>query len=713
MKKLLSILLAFSMVVGLLTGITLTAAAEEVDYIDITGIPTPGYGVSLGSENIQASGSVNYDVEAEWQYWTNENGWVKVDSDTFGYGEYLLTILVSPAGDEVFDFDERITIDGTPIEELNYGWYYEAEDIIYIETSVYIEPENGYIHYFAVSGAPEDITAGQDITVPELVVEDGMVTITDVQWLDSEKAPVSGKFEDNELYYLAISVVPSEEGYAFENWIDVDLFAHSYNTEKKSDGSAVIYARYSLRPTVDSFDITVEVPEIGAAPAEPQMENDKAAIANYWWMNYHTGEEVTEFEDGKKYSLEIEVKCDEGYDLAENFTLTVNGEKNIEYGQSDESLYITLFYTFQNIIDRIDVTMPEPAVGQEPDYADIEVSGEDYEITSAEWYSVYEGEALIGAFGKDKYSLELQFTAADGSEFANDCVVYVNGVMTDYVHAYDNYAYTSIEYSFRDVISKVELPAFPEVNIGDEIESVVIDGPEGAHYQANGMWFDYNGGNMDPAEGKFEDGKVYYLMLEAVPERGYEFAEDAVITVGGEKYTGLTLNASEDYLSIIKMFASGVKVIDKIELNVPALENGKPHGEITVPEDANYALELQEWAVSDVDDMNKAEILEADDAAAYGKYYWFAAAVMADEGYVFAEDAQVLINGKPVELDSENSVVIANMGQIIHGLGKLTEPADPSNPNTNDRMPVVPMVLLAVLSMAGVAVTVAAKKRYY
>jgi len=713
MKKLLSILLAFSMVVGLLTGITLTASAEEVERIDITGIPAPVFGESIAAENIQVSGDREYYVQVEWLLWNGEYGYMPVETDTFGYGEYLLNLYIVPAENAVYDFPYQITVDGTPIEELQFNWWHEDESTLRVETSMYIEPENGYIHFVATSGAPFEIEAGQDIVVPELVVEDGMVTITDVQWLDSQKAPVSGKFEDGEAYYLAVTVEPAEAGYGFEPWVDADIGGRPTSSVKQQDGSAIIYARYSLRPTVDTFAVTVDMPEIGAAPAQPKMDNDKAAISSYVWRDYNTGEEVVKFEDGKKYMLEIEIRCAEGYDVGGDVKVTLNGDKNIEYGQNEDALFIWQPYTFQNVIDRIDVTMPEPALGQTPDYTKIQVSGENYVIERAYWSGVFTGEEVTGAFEKDKYMLELEFLADEGSEFSRDCAIYLNGELMNIGHADDRYAYASAEFSLRDTISKVELPAFPDVKAGDEVEIIEFNAPEGAHYQIAGMWFDYNGGNMDAAEDVFEEGKIYYLMLEAIPERGYEFAEDAVVTVGGKEYTGLLTNVSEDYMSVFKMYALGVKTIDKIELNVPALEDGKPHGNITVPEDAGYTLEVQEWAVSDTDDVNAAEILEADEAAAYDKYYWFAAVVVAKEGYVFADDAQVFINGKPVELDPESSIVIGDMGQVIHGLGQLTKPADPSNPNTNDRMPVAPMMLLVALSVAGVAVTFVAKKRYF
>ncbi len=682
-----------------------------VNAVEITGVPEAAFGETISVADIQIPQDANYTLDACWYLWTLEEGYVRVDSGTFGVGEYILSMEILPAEGYSIADGVSVTVNGVPVEELDY-YLHISDDGILIENWVRLEPENGYIHEFAISGAPEEITAGQDITVPELTVEDGMVTVTDVQWLDGDKAAVTGKFEDNKAYYLAITVAPAEEGYGFESWVNADLYGLSYDSKSNLD-SVILYVRYSLRPTVDSISVTVTVPEVGAAPAEPQLEEENAVISSYQWYDYHTGEEVTRFEDGKKYYLSIEFACTEGYDFAEELELTLNGGEPSEYSYDTTSAHIGQMYTFQNIIDRIDVTMPEPAAGQEPDYADIQVSGENYELISARWLDWENWEELTGALGKAKYVLEMEFRAEEGSEFAEDCSVYLNGVKLDEIYVYDDYANVSVQFSFRDVISRVELPAFPEVQVGDAIENGVLAGPEGANYQLDSMWYEYNNGNAEPAEGVFENGKAYYLLLEVIPDTGYEFAQDVTVTVGGKVYTGAMMSASADYVDVMKLYSFGMNVIDKIELNVPDLEDGKPHGEITVPEDAGYTLMVQQWAGSDIDDVNDAMVLEDDDLAAYGNYYWFAAVVMTEEDCVFSDDVQIYINGEAVELDPDYAYVGGNVGQIIHGLGKLTEPVKPGVPNNNDSFPVTPVVLLMILAAAGMAVTVASRKRYF
>lgn len=679
-----------------------------VSKVAITGVPEPAFGEEISNADIKIPEDANYTLEASWMFWTDAEGWVEVDSGTFGYGEYLLYLDVIPAEGYSIAEDVSVTIDGTPF----YGWDF-AGDRIRLETTVRIEPEKGYIHDVEISGVPEELTVGADITAPTLTVEDGKTTITGTQWLDKEHEAVTGKFEDGKVYYLAITMKPSEAGYAFDNWLYVYVGDHSYQTQFNPDGTVVVYVRFSGLPTVDAVNVTVTVPEIGAVPAEPKVEGDKAVIVDYWWYEYNSGEEVTKFEDGKKYFLHIELGAAEGYDFGGNVKLTINGQEPDDWGHGDDTASIGHSFTFLDLIDRIDITMPEPAIGNTPSYADIKLGSENYTIEYAYWYSNTTGEEVTEAFGKDKYTLDMRLVTAEGWEFSKDCKIYINGVEVEDGWADDFDASVYASYSFRDVINKIELPAFPVVKVGDTVETELVEVPEGTNYQIIAQWLEYDSEDgMREVTGPIEDGKAYYLILAAAPNPGYEFAEDAAITVAGEVYQSALMSVDADYVGIIKLYSFGMKVIDKIELTTPAPENGKTHGQIKVPENAGYSVEESYWGVSKTDDLNDVEEFGKEDTFAYGNYYWIGAVLQAEEGYVFADDVKITVNGQAVELNMETSYIFGNEGQVTYCLGQLKVPAADENPKTGDTAPMAVMAALMLLSAAAVAVTVVSKKKY-
>lgn len=716
MKKFFSILLALSMIVCMMAGFAVSASAEQIiEGIAITGMPQIAYGDEITVEGIQVSEDAPYTLEAYWEYETPEEGFVQVESGTFTYGWYSLCLTVNIPEDYELVNPDWITIDGVHIFEIDNLEYFDfTEEAVYVRFYMILEPEIGYIGGVDVSGTPETLTVGEDLTVPTLEALQEEAQIISAAWLDADMAPAADKVEEGGVYYLAVQIAPAE-GFAFDYWPDVGIDSnHSVRTERNMDGTITAYIRYSLLPTVDGVNVIVTEPVVGAAPAAPQVEDENMVIVEYNWYDVRTYEAPTQFEDGKKYGLGMTIEPPAGYEFAPDAELTINGE--IAYGQDNAGTYVYLYeeYSFLETVERIDVTLPEPELGGVVDYEAITATGEGFTMEYAYWYcDTNPGDFEV--FEKELYILETEFVAQEGYEFTSDTKAYVNGVEVESLWGEGDWAYCIVFYSLRDKLDTVALPALPELKAGDMITDVLIQAPEGADYTLDAQWFVYSSQTgIQSVEGPFEDGKIYALDLTVLPGAGYEFSEDAVVTIGGQAYQGDMLYVDSNYISIVKMLGVGLKVIDTIELTAVMPEDGKLPEALTVPEDAGYKLDLQAWGSAETDDHNDVQEMTEEETFVNGKYYWIAAVLVAEEGYMIAEDAKVTLNGEELAFDADNTIFLGDMCQIIASTGKLEEvPAKPDLPETGDDMLTVALIALVVLSAAGVMVSVASRKRYY
>lgn len=718
MKRLLSFLLALSMAAGLIAGITMTASAEGEDIVssvELTGMP----GVVVSGQDItvpslQVPSNANYSVSSYWLALDEELNWKVVNSGTFDFREYCLVINVTPNSGYTMSEDVQIMLDGMDIHEyMNIGWRVEDNELV-IDKYIEAEPVNGYVGDVELVGNPEGIVAGSAITTPDIQVAEGDVSVLGVRWLDESYNTASGNFEANKVYFLAIDLAPTVEGTALDDWSYIGV-QHGYSTDRhcQNDGSAILYLRYSLLPVVESVDIKVTEPKIGAAPADPVVSSNEYSINYFEWYDVNNGEYVVKFEDGHKYQLALSLACADGYEFAEDLVVTINGENSTNYHSDTSFLYVYQSYSFLKQIDQVDITLPAPAIGQTASCDNIKAAaGKGYKISDMYWM---QGDVeFTGTFAKAKYTLEMYLEAEEGYEFSEDCKVYINGEETEEFWLDESWGNIYQSYSFRDVITKVDLPEFPDVKVGDSVASGELQVAADARYAAYAQWVKYESEyDITPVEGTVEDNSIYYMMVFLIPDDECEFAEDLTITVGGKTYNSNLKYVSPEDVQIVKMYSYGFEIIDTVELTVAAPENGKLQSQITVPTDANYTLSDASWGVSKTDNVYNTDELEKDVPFAYGNYYWIAGNLQPKEGYVFSDEVKFLVNGEQVEINTDYYYIFADGGTFIYGFGLLSANADQNNPNTGDTVPVAAFAALMVLSVAGLAVTIVSRKKYF
>lgn len=687
----------------------------SVDEVNVIGDFEYAYGDPATDEGLSIPADVNYSMDVQWYASGVEH------TGVLDYDYYDVEITLIPSEGYSFRDDTAICVNG---EEINYDeWnYHISDEEIWLSKSILIEPDNGFVDNVVLSDNPESITAGATISAPKLTVDFGEVTVTNTQWVDEEYTPVSGKFEDGKIYYLAVTM-KANEGYGFRDQhhfttVTVGDYEQYPQSNKNADGTATVYIRYTLKKVIKAADVVITEPVIGAAPAEPKVPSGaNYTVENYHWYEAQTGDEANRFEDGKKYYVDVYLAPADGYEFAQEMALTVNGQEPYGYYSETDYANISHRYSFLEVIDRVDITMPEPKLGDEGSIENIEVPEDaNYAIYEDESYwQAHHGE-FTGTFEKDRYSLNLVIEANDGYEFAEDAVVYINGTEAEDYGVYNEGRWAGISYevSFLEQISKVELPAFPTIKLGDALVSEEVDAPAGANYSISTIWREYLGEmDTDECNGVAEDKSVYYLVYSVTPHEGYEFAEDVVYTVGGKKVTSGVHYAYNDNISVGKMYSFGMKLISKIELTVDAPVKGATPGKITVPKDADYIIRDSSWGVSDKDALEDTEVMEG--KFELGKYYWVQGVLQAKEGCIFAEDAVITVNGKVVDTSEFTTLTgipttFGNIAFAYHNMGKL---GGSTIPPTGDSSAIILMTVLMVLSGTALAAVCISKKRAF
>jgi hypothetical protein len=635
--------------------------SQEITWLEINADAAPTFGapVQLPEITCETDADTELDIIAHWSR-EHEDGWHEIEGGIFDlYGTYGLFITVQPKGATTFQEPVEVLFNDIPVFLTeNAEIWSSSEQHVTLFVRYTIDPPNGFIDYVQLIGGPDKIEPGQSVTVPDIYAVDTPCFINEINWVDAHHNPVTSTFEDGKDYYLHINL-EAYDGYAFNNhcYADIELTDGTYDgMEFYCDGGATtdIYFEYSLKPTVSEVDVQVTVPQLGAAPAAPTApEGALYTVQDYHWSDWDSGNEVEKFEAGKKYCLEIRVVLAEGYRTDDHVIATCNGQDPLSAGWSKDEVFITQTFSFKTVIDRVDVTMPIPQLGDTADQITITTPADaPYQYNDdMSWYG--EATEFDGTFGKDMYHMTAGIMPMPGYEFTEDTKFYINGELCDdfYVYDSDDFAEVSYSISFREKITKVEFPALPTVNVGDYSFPPQVQAPAGAHYTLEAIWAISTGSYaIEPIFGEpFANNNAYYLVLMAEPAQGYEFAEDLVITVGGQDADGMTvINAS--LVEFAKLYSFGLPVIDTVDIIVPTLRDGQTPGELTTPENAPYSIVGEvDWGVSDSfsEDIWGVGTVEPGDTFISGKHYWVSGLLQAAEGYVFADTLTVRVNGIP------------------------------------------------------------------
>ena len=265
------------------------------------------------------------------------------------------------------------------------------------------------------------------------------------------------------LYYrLPENGFTAPEGKYFKGWaISPDSTrVGAPSTQIPIGADKTFYAIWEDITYIDTVDVTITEPAVGANPQDGVSNTDKASASEtVWYCNGIRMSASDKFEAGYTYKVYVTVNADDGCDFTDIPTVTFNGsiEGTISRFVDNSIIYYAEFTI--SIIDAVDVTITEPVVGANPKDA---VSNTEH-VSASEilWVRLNGGGFLSETdtfVGGDPYRAIVMVTADKGYVFAEDATVTINGSTKGTVALINNdslyfYVDFTVELSARDKIT--------------------------------------------------------------------------------------------------------------------------------------------------------------------------------------------------------------------------------------------------------------------
>ncbi len=449
-------------------------------------------------------------------------------------------------------------------------------------------------------------------------------------------------------------------------------------------------------------------------------ENCHFTMQEHYWYNETVGRSMTSgdvFAAGLEYDLCCIFKADSGYTFSDEAAVTLNGSTalldhyNTSVATGDPTLFVVWTKPTEavekpaNVIDKIEITDVDllPIIGEKTnDHIDYTFS-ENCHFTAEEhgWYDKTDRVWVDGAddtfVAGHIYQMGWWLDADEGYTFAEDPTITINGgeninwgdTYIDEANSMRFFVWTkSTEAVELTVIDKIEINGFCDAVVGGKASNFIrLTLPEDAPYHFDGdPWWVEDAENKALSSGDiFEAGKEYTLGGWLVADEGYVFAEaPEVLFNGGEYPVDESWTERDDtdegifYVWSEPKEAVAPTVIDKIEINgfCDPVVGGKAGNfiHLTLPEDAPYHIkeDSPSWEHS-----NNGAFLKDDDVFEAGKSYTLGCTLIADAGYIFAEDAEVLLNGGDVGVDEKFTTIVVDDAGIFYVWSEPREAVEP------------------------------------
>lgn len=413
--------------------------------------------------------------------------------------------------------------------------------------------------------------------------------------------------------------------------------------------------------------------------------------ARYWWetdqRSYYDAEEdvfytdyryVSDgeiFENGKDYALCMDIKLDAGWEgweyyvAGENLDVVINvngGERvwystlvssNVENGYS--FIYYSETFCFSQEITVVELfDVPRAVPGEVASVESIRLpENAPYSIACAQWKNmdVSIEDSINGQIFESevRYRLDVEIVPAEGYHFAEDCVIYADGEEIHNGSLWPWYASPNFDTEYaRTMIDTVEISYTVEPPVAGETPfDVDITTPEDANYLAWSSWYKFNSeeGYWESRVDIFEEGEEYIFGITIMPYTGYGFTEDVVVIANGTVLEGDAYYNEDGWrLSVDEFFvAEAAEPTESIVIDSVMISDLQ----------APVAGELLDDSVSVMMDGCTAEIswsiisdgegvLPVTGTAEKGKEYCLNITLTANDGYSFAEEIQIWLDGE-------------------------------------------------------------------
>ncbi len=518
-----------------------------------------------------------------------------------------------------------------------------------------------------------------------------------IDWYDPETSqftpmdPDSSVFRTGRSYEVVIYLTP-RDGYAFTSSTTAVL--NDRITAKADMAGDRLYVTYTFSETptpIASASVTLDAPEAGAKPDYTAELPLNAKYYSEQWNSTHAQNDITwgnatlgtfvradtgVFEAGYAYEVVVNLTPRDGYVFTSGTTATLNGQSaqaEVLAGQ------LMIKYTFPALPEPItsaSVTLEAPKAGNRPSYDAAVPDGAPYYTdensdgdtfrNDVYWHSVTSN-AYVSPdndwFGINKqYSVSVCLTPREGYSFVSGCTAALNGNAAETEITADGKL--KVSYTFPTLviirISSLELTVDrPKAGARPDYTPVLPDGAPYYYDQYTGgsdsggvQWLDLNDYvTLSPAaDGVFQPGHTYQLIVYPNPEYGYEFAEDFTATVNGESaetyvFSGSSVLVRYDFPTLPNQISSVSVTLDAPEIGA------KPDYTAVLPSGANYysAQSNGTHAQNDITWGNADEgtFVRADTGVFEAGYaYEVVICLTPRDGYEFTSGTTAKVNGK-------------------------------------------------------------------
>ncbi len=473
------------------------------------------------------------------------------------------------------------------------------------------------------------------------------------KWLDPESGNYAGTFTTGKEYYFEYTVYAGD-GYSLADYVTVYINGAYYDELPGSGKFTEGTYRASMKTMITEAVLTnVPTAEPGSTlqPGDIPLTVPEGAkyTAFAYWCDAETGSPITggQAEAGKRYDRWITLEAAPGYEFAEFIILRINGAAH-QIGGGGVTVDHYQEVSFLEQISQVEVTgITAPVVGQAPDTASLQSADPaKYTIIHAVWIDAATGTDVTVFENGGTYALQVFVTAQPGYEFAPNIpwkLGEADGTGEPYPH---EMCRLFAEFSFAEVIPEIRVSDIPVVKAG-ELPETDITVPADAKYDVFAEWrvWDTLSQTWEPFSGPFESGETYVLAIMATPAAGCCFDSDATaVYLNGVQDTDATINTLLASSTIVYA-AEGAEVIRRVDISVDQPSAGdhcSVEPGISLPEGCSYSLRRGcMWLEGSLEDPRPFYF----GYFAEGKSYGLEFRLIADEGYAFAEDLLVVVNG--------------------------------------------------------------------
>jgi len=617
-------------------------AADESGMERVTGISCPAL-------------EENYELDAYWL----KDGSSDVTDTVFEKAKYQLYINLRPKEENegAATFAEDIVING--LGDRKWNTYCSNQLSVFVEYDL-----RDKIDQPEVSNFPLTIEDGDSTELGIAIPADALYTLETVL----KRSTTNGTEEYTEDvfvpgYYQLTVILTPKAGCYFTDTVEGALLVNgAVAVENNSIGvsrgwvegaqepSLFIHINYSVvgEPITEVSVTGIPTAEKGKAADVSGIkvpENANYTLDAYWW-DCETDEEFTGTFGNGSYDLWLQFCPKDGYTFAQNCQMIVDGEVQEEINYYDAYEINQYFNTdLREVITKVEFTgIPTAEVGKNADASDVKIPENANYYLTAEWIDPETAEPVTGTFEKQQYVLAVNLTAKDGTRFADDVQVFVDGVEVDnFSQPEQDVIYYSVWADLRENVTLVEVNNIPaDLTVGEKLPTPDVKVPENAKYKiVEQTWTKSSGEVTDSVE------KDAYTLRIIVEVDSGAFINGSTTVYANDKLllrqdTALYENGWYYYVNdqntlIIEKSYDTRDVIDTVAVTgAPEMKVGaslKTDG-VKIPENVNYELDDAYFTRGEGDETFQA-----------GRKYTFVVRLVVKEGYRFSEDLLATLDG--------------------------------------------------------------------